>query len=238
MFPVISITLPSYTLMATIGVIVSVIFLYCRMEKFDIAFKQLIEYIIVCVFLMIINSKLLFAVAKAPQNIYDFVENFINGGIVFYGGMLGVILGIVLVSKARGDNLINIMNFAVPAIPLFHIFGRIGCLFAGCCYGIEWSWGVIMASMPDRVRFPVQLVESICNIIIFTSLIIVLNRKKHINILPIYLVEYAICRFILEFFRGDKIRGIWGLLSTSQIISLIIVFATIGYFANKKILKL
>ena len=48
------------------------------------------------------------------------------------------------------------------------------------------------------------------------------NTKTHI----IYIIFYSVDRFILEFFRGDIQRGIYGLFSTSQIISLILFFSS------------
>ena len=43
-----------------------------------------------------------------------------------------------------------------------------------------------------------------------------------------YLIFYSVGRFILEFFRGDLIRGSVGVLSTSQFISIFISAAGIG----------
>ena len=45
---------------------------------------------------------------------------------------------------------------------------------------------------------------------------------------------YAICRFVLEFFRGDAIRGIWWGISTSQIISVLILLALLIRFIFKR----
>ena len=33
----------------------------------------------------------------------------------------------------------KVFNVAVPAMPLFHAFGRVGCFLTGCCYGKELS---------------------------------------------------------------------------------------------------
>lgn len=221
MVPVIEIILPAYAVMATIGALVSLLFLYYRKEAFSIHFKQMLCYMLICGIFMILCSKLVFAVAMMPSDLSRFLHYFMNGGIVFYGGMYGILLGIVLTARCRHDDIINIFNFAVPAIPLFHSFGRIGCLFGGCCYGVEWKWGVRMLETPDIVRFPVQIVESLCNIIIFISLLASEKKKKDRCILPVYLGEYSLCRFVLEFFRGDTIRGIWWGFSTSQVIAVI-----------------
>ena len=46
------------------------------------------------------------------------------------------------------------------------------------------------------------------------------KQKKDGQVAACYLIFYSLGRFVLEFFRGDLIRGSVGVLSTSQFISL------------------
>lgn len=216
--------------MAIVGLCVALLFIYQRGRKIQLDIKIYFDYIIVCAIITLVNSKILFAIAMIPSmervTINELLYYFLNGGIVFYGGLSGVIFGIMLVSKIKHINVMEMLDFATPAFPLFHMFARIGCLLAGCCYGIEWKWGVIMADEPSVVRFPVQFFESICNLFIFIILILLENkRRSYKNNLMLYLCSYAVCRFVLEFYRGDEIRGIWaGGFSTAQYISVLIIF--------------
>lgn len=84
-----------------------------------------------------------------------------------------------------------------------------------------------MAFDPNTVHFPVQLVESISCLVIFIILIIIEKKKESAPLLEIYLLSYAVVRFLLEFLRGDTIRGIFWFLSTSQWISLAITATVI-----------
>jgi phosphatidylglycerol:prolipoprotein diacylglycerol transferase len=64
------------------------------------------------------------------------------------------------------------LDIATPAIPLFHFFGRMGCFFAGCCFGIESSFGYtfrysIIKEANGINRFPVQLLEALVNLLLF-----------------------------------------------------------------------
>ncbi len=226
MLPVISLEIPSYALFATIGLLCAIVFIYVRMDNIHLSFRELFIYIIFCAFSSLVFARVLFAIAMIPQieiSVENIVHNLINGGIVFYGGMLGFLLGIVAASKVLKRDSKVMLDFVTPAIPLFHFFARIGCLFAGCCYGIPFWFGIINQG-EDIVRFPVQGVESLCNAIIF-FLMVRRNLKKQTykNNLEIYLISYSACRFTLEFFRGDSIRGIWfGMLSTAQIVSIIV----------------
>jgi len=242
--PIFTIELPAYVLFATIGLICAVFFLYFRIDKMGLLFKEYIGCIIVCIITALIGARLLFVIAMLPQMEITFnnlIYYILNGGIVFYGGMIGVLFGIIVFSKIQKKDAHIIMNMIAPAIPLFHFFARVGCLFAGCCYGIPWNWGVIMQDSPEVIRFPVQFFECICCLIICLVILFVeKHKKKSDGNLYIYLFSYAICRYILEFFRGDSIRGIWPIgMSTAQIISvLIIIFCMIKiikkHFINKK----
>lgn len=225
--PIFDIKLPAYALFATVGLMFAVIFLYFRIERIDLSFKEYLVCLSICTVSALLGSRIMFVLAMIPQieiTVSNILYYMINGGIVFYGGMLGVLLGVCLFSKIRKKNTKAIMDTIAPAIPLFHFWARIGCLFAGCCYGIPWSWGVIMQDSPDVIRFPVQFVESVCCLLIFIILLYREKKNKWDNNIFVYLIAYGICRFLLEYFRGDTIRGIWSIgMSTAQIVSAIII---------------
>ena len=117
----------------------------------------------------------------------------------------------------------KVFEISVPAMPLFHAFGRIGCFLAGCCYGKKLSTPIVIGTI-EFARIPVQIIESMAEFILFIVLFILSKKNRDIDLLRIYLVIYAVIRFADEFLRGDKIRGIYGGVSTAQWISLIILF--------------
>lgn len=233
MLPIVEIILPSYAVFTSIGLFFTLILLFYRMNRFEIKYWQLAHYLIVGIICLLIGSRIMFAIAMIPSmengfSLMEFIGYLINGGIVFYGGLIGGLAGIAITAKVRKDNLSHIYAFAAPAFPLFHAWARLGCLFGGCCYGIEWPWGVVMAASPEVVRFPVQVSESVCDGLIFAAILIYEHKNpKGESGIYIYLFSYAICRYILEFFRGDRVRGIWGILSTAQIVSIGIVVGCI-----------
>lgn len=229
------IAIPTYILMACIGFVAAIIYIVLKMKEVKLSYRKISEYIIVCGINGFIGARLLFVISIIPSleiiTINDLLYYLFNGGIVFYGGLIGVILGIVIVSQYSEFDSYVMLNFFTPVFPLFHGFARLGCLLAGCCYGIPWSWGVVLKGEENIVRFPVQLIESVCCFLIFIMLI-THNRKyeqKNDN-LVIYLCCYSFCRFALEFLRGDAVRGIWfGNLSTAQYISILIFIVCISY---------
>ena len=153
------------------------------------------------------------------------------GGAVFYGGLLGGLAAGALYLRIRRLPFAAYADIAAPAIPLFHAFGRIGCFLGGCCYGIPWEGGITYtrALSPEAngvARFPVQLLESALLFAPFFLLAALFRRGAlRAKLLALYLAVYAVLRFLLEFLRGDAIRGVYFGLSTSQWISLAILLA-------------
>ncbi len=153
------------------------------------------------------------------------------GGMVFYGGLIGCIIVLLIYTRKKERILRDTIfdTFAV-VIPLFHAFGRIGCFLAGCCYGVPSHFGFIVENNvgnPDINgvrRLPVQLIESFCCLLIFIFLLTLYRRRKmEGKLIFVYLLVYPAARFILEFFRGDAVRGFIFGLSTSQFLSLIFI---------------
>ncbi len=171
-----------------------------------------------------------------------------NAGLVFYGGLIGgvsaYLVGLRLFYKNQ-NNLSLINSFAV-ALPLFHFFGRLGCLFAGCCYGKEFHGHFHINYIRNGVlteNFPVQALESTLELGIFCFLLIMFvtslknpdQSKNNKNLIIYYFLVYSIGRFILEFFRGDPNRGFFGILSFSQIISIGLFLFSITFFIKDNI---
>lgn len=155
----------------------------------------------------------------------------IFGGMVFYGGLIGAVIAAAIYLKASRQDMAGYADLLSPAIPLFHAFGRIGCFLGGCCYGVESPFGFVYTNslVPEAngvSRFPVQLVEAAANFLLAICMLWLFHKKKpgKGRLILVYGLSYPVIRFILEFWRGDQIRGIFFGFSTSQWIS-IAVFA-------------
>ena len=160
------------------------------------------------------------------------------GGLV--GGVVTFLVGYFTVMKRRYPNesfVSNVLIIAPACITIAHGFGRIGCFFAGCCYGIETDsiWGIKFPHLDHNV-FPTQLYEAIFLFILFGVLFVLAYRFKFKFTFSVYLASYGIFRFLIEFIRGDD-RGAYFLgLSPSQMFSLvgIIISIILIVFVNKK----
>lgn len=168
-----------------------------------------------------------------------------NTGIVFYGGLFGLLVGYYwgINSKLVTVKDLHAIDVLAMCIPLFHAIARIGCFLAGCCYGIESdifsiSYTILENGIIDTAnRIPVQLIESIFNIGVFIYLLSLLRMEnwKNKNLLFRYIILYSCGRFLLEFIRGDTVRGLIHGVSFSQMISILIWLAILTITIKNKV---
>lgn len=161
-------------------------------------------------------------------------------GFVAYGGIIGALITARIFIKRFALSKNIIMDSLACTIPIIHGIARLGCLFAGCCHGREYH-GFMNIYYPELNLhcFPTQIIEACLNIILGLILISLKKINKFSGVIVyFYLGIYAVYRFILEFFRGDEIRGILGILSSSQYISILIfIFSIINIILFKRKLK-
>lgn len=228
MYPYIYIILPTYMVLAFIGGFASLILVYLRIDTYEMEFEDFIKMCLVCILGIAFGSKFLYFITQLENilkdfSIYNLVLGFINSGFVFYGGLFGMLLAVKLYIKyLKKYDLNKIYTMITPVIPLFHCFGRIGCFFAGCCYGRELIKPITIFNVIHITRVPTQLIEALFEGLLFVFIVILERKNKCIDLLKVYLLSYAMFRFIIEFFRGDEVRGIF-IFSTSQWISLVIL---------------
>ena len=171
-----------------------------------------------------------------------------NTGIVFYGGLIGMLLSYRLSLKISHSSLsASSMDILAVTIPLFHTIARIGCFLGGCCYGIVVQSPLsiiyttdIMGTLSTAPRIPIQLIEAFINFIVFIFLwnLLKQNDWKRRHILRQYLLIYSIERFFLEFLRGDMNRGVIAGISFSQFVSIIIwLFLALNHKKEKRNLE-
>ncbi len=242
----------SYFLMALIGCAVSLVFILVRCPKRGLHLDDSLFFFALVLIGAIVGAKVLYLLVSIPE-IYAQREilfssasnalSLLSSGFVFYGGLIGGFIGAVCYAHIFQVNAVRTAENFIPAIPLFHFFGRIGCFLAGCCYGIPYS-GPLAVTFTEALsdangisRFPVQLLEAAFNLVLFFVLIIYdrislkKERKKPLRNFALYLIIYGTARFFIEFLRGDAARGFWGALSTSQWISMAVIAFGIYIYA-------
>lgn len=261
MFPEFSVfnrTIGTYGLIAIIGLLVCGA-VACKLgKKYNICIEDIILIMISIGIGLVLGGHLLYAITNF-DNVITVISHIGEkpigiifqelavcfGGSVFYGGFIGAVIAVFIHTKfSKSIKREQVLDIFAISIPLFHVFGRIGCALGGCCYGIESEFGYtiynnyLLPEVNGVNRFPVQLTEAAINLIIFLILLFMYKRNRmQEKLIYCYMIMYPIARFILEFLRGDIIRGIWFGLSTSQWISIILFVFAISkliYFKREK----
>lgn len=182
------------------------------------------------------------------QSLYNYIATgvFKFGSMTFIGGLIGGVGSYLLfynlyvyvvAPRAKAKVLQNHMNAsltdALPFIPIAitiaHAFGRLGCFFAGCCYGQEADWGIQFETTDTKV-IPTQLFECIFLVLLTVAMAILYFKFKFNCNFGVYAVSYGVWRFIIEFFRDDNRGGFIPGLTPSQFWCIIMVILGIGYF--------
>lgn len=230
--------IPPYIFFAGIGLVFALstypILLLIRGKRADVYMPRLL----ISLLFMIVGAKFLGILVS----VFNFIQSgetitlgtVLQAGIVYYGGLFGLLLGMALMCKIKDKNVTSdVFDPVAVVIPLFHTFGRIGCFTAGCCYGkvTDSRLAVLYtihqgAEIETAFRIPTQIIEASINFLVFCLILFFFIKKKYEgDLIYIYLAIYAIVRFLMEFIRGDTYRGVFLGVSTSQIVSLFVLIS-------------
>lgn len=236
-------TVYGYGAMIALGIAAAYATAEYRARKYKLAYEHIFYIALWCLAGGWGASKVLFLLTEWKRILADpsFILRTIWDGWVVYGGLIGGVLAGFLYCKRKKLSFWKYFDLLVPSVALAQGFGRIGCFLAGCCYGKETE-SVLSVTFthsdfaPNGVPLiPTQLYSSALDFIHFGILLVIARRKKADGqVAAWYLVLYSAGRFLMEFFRGDLIRGSVGIFSTSQFIGIFTGLAGVGLLAAAK----
>jgi len=159
----------------------------------------------------------------------------VRAGGVFYGGLLAALAVAIVLVRRYQLRIWTTADLFAPGIALGHVVGRLGCLLAGCCYGTQTNvpWAITFNNPLASVNVgtplgvplhPTQLYDAGAELLILIMLLVTERRGRQFEgrTFWLYMLLYAISRFVVEFYRGDD-RGVIMGVSTSQFVSILIV---------------
>ncbi len=189
-----------------------------------------------------------FLSAALFQAVYNYIDNpaggfkLFDGGLTFIGGLIGGIAFFVggywlyrLYYYKKGTEpkgyVVDLLPIAPCCILIAHAFGRVGCFFAGCCYGKETdSFLGVQFPGHDHPVHPTQLYEALFLFLLFGVLSLLLLKWGFRHTMSVYLVCYGIFRFGIEYlrddYRGELVKGI----TPSQFWSLCMVVGGVALY--------
>ena len=235
-------TIHSYGFLIMLGAISGYLYLRTVAKKeLGVEAEKIQVLAILIILAAIVGGKVLFYLEN-PSYYFSPPSNMLKNfrtGFVFYGSLLFVIPVSIWYFVKEKWPLWSMMDlFAITAC-IIHGFGRMGCFFAGCCYGLETDGHISVtfthqASMAKPLHTPLHPTQlySVFLISSILATLLMFKRHKRFNgqLFFIYIALYAAGRSIIEIFRGDLRRGfvIDGWISHSQFISIVLI-AMVGW---------
>ena len=170
-----------------------------------------------------------------------------RGGLVWYGGFIGGVSAFYWQVRKRNLPLAQTFDASAPGLAIAYAVGRLGCFLVGDDYGRPTdSWvGVafpegyppstagyfrsigteIPAQIPDTAVLavhPTQLYEIAAALVMFAILWRLSGKLRPGRLFAVYMVLYAVERFLVEFVRAKTDFALLG-LTTSQIASILLI---------------
>ncbi len=195
------------------------------------------------IFIGAIFGSRLFYLLQAPQRFLNDVSLLwsVNGGSMFFGGLVGAIFFGWLYIKWVKLDFWQIADLAAPGVALGMGIGRIGCLLindhqgapTGLPWGISWPDGI--------VRHPVALYEALAGFLLFVLLWWLKDKlTKPSQLFLTFLAGYSVIRFLLDFLRASQgylADPRWGIFTVSQWLTLFVLIIVCALFLLRKVVR-
>jgi phosphatidylglycerol---prolipoprotein diacylglyceryl transferase len=226
-----------YGAMYALGAVVGyfLISFFAKKRKISLSKEEILDIVFWGMIGGVIGGRIFsMLVYNFPVFVADPIEIFRvwNGGMSIHGGFLGGALSTIVYLRIKKKPLSEIADIVAPAIALGLVFGRIGNFVNGELPGriTDLPWGMDFGD--GEMRHPSQLYSAIKDLFLFLILTFLLLRgyykKKPGKIFALFLVGYALLRFLIEFFREPDIQigYLWLGLTLGQWLSFVLL--TIG----------
>lgn len=224
----------SYGVLLGIAFLIGILFAIRRALQLGVSPESVVEAASLCIIGAVLGSRFAYVLLhleyyrRYPLHILSFRE----GGLTFYGGVLGAILLAVPYLHLKRYKLAVFFDLFAPPLALGYAIARIGCFLNGCCYGRVSPFSVFPLGVKfphlEGFRYPTQIYAIGYSLIIFFILLrIEKSRWFKGELFLDYLVLYGIARFLIEYLR-DEPFAVLGVFTLGQAACLgIILFALV-----------
>ncbi|MBQ8339871.1 MAG: prolipoprotein diacylglyceryl transferase [Clostridia bacterium] len=219
-----------YTILVMLGMLAALAYVFYRSRYEGFQYGDVIDYFLAVIPLGVIGARLFYVVANLGkgtfQTLYDVIAIW-NGGLAIYGGVIGGVVAVLIVSKfkkLKKDRVLKAFDMIVPAMALGQCIGRWGNFFNAEAYGLATSEHFFLRmgfykEGSNQVYFchPTFLYESVWNLCCFLLLHFLYKKKKfNGQILMMYLAFYGFGRMFIEGLRENSLY--FGPFRVSQLI--------------------
>lgn len=238
LFSIGPLTVHTYGLFVAMGVLAALVITIKLGRSVGISAYMVTDMGVIMLISGIAGSRFLYVIINLDYYKHHLLAAFRiwEGGLVFSGGILAVLVAVMWYVKRRGLSLLEVGDLWSPGASLGQAIGRIGCFMAGCCYGkpTDSPLGVVFTSphslAPLNIPLhPTQLYHAFSGFVIFLVLWFLHARKKYQGQVFLWLlILHSTARLLIERFRGDN-RGLFlGTdMTITQFISLVILLGAV-----------
>lgn len=239
LFSIGPVTVHTYGLMIAVGVVAALVMgerrAVHRGMNGDVLYPMTLLAVVIG---FALGSKGLFCILNWREFIAAPGEMLMHGGFVAYGGIIVGALTVLIFCKVKRLSFVAYADLMLPSVAIAQAFGRIGCFFAGCCYGkpTDAWWGV---TFPDTCMYaprgipliPTQLISSL-GMFLITGILLLYAARPHKpgQVSALYMMLYSVARFGVEYLRGDDRGAFIGPFSPSQFVSFFILAGGIAIY--------
>ncbi|MGE3819934.1 MAG: prolipoprotein diacylglyceryl transferase [Isosphaeraceae bacterium] len=201
----------------------------------------------------VIGARLFYVVEYWGDRIHTVSDVFKiwEGGVVFYGGLVGGFLGFFWAWRSRRFPLLPTLDALAPSVAIGGGIGRIGCFLNGCCYGDVCAISAISVRFPkgsppwnaERARgligsetsqslplHPTQLYSAIDGLLLFLLLqAFYPRRRRDGEVFALWMVAYPISRFLIERLRDDE-SALYAGMTVSQLVSVALLTGGLAFW--------
>ncbi len=216
-----------YGIMIALGIIFAVLLAFYTFKFRSLKNDYIFELLLWMIVPAVIGARLYYLIFNGGPWGWEAFALW-NGGLAVYGSIIGGAVGAIIFCLVRKQNFLNVADVVVPCLALGQAFGRIGCCFAGCCYGIETTNPALMhfpfsLNIDGTWHLATNLYESFFDFIICLVLVLVLRKVQTKGVIfGGYLVLYGILRAVLESFRDAHEALFIGSVKVSLLLSILI----------------
>lgn len=236
----------SFGLLIAIGLIVFVsLALKHPWRKALVNENQFINIICIAILAGIIGGRILYVITDW-QNMHSVIDIIAlwQGGFSLLGSIIGIVIILPLYLRSHKIPILRFFDLLALYAPLMQAIARVGCFFAGCCYGLPTTLPWAVPYEHDNVTgciglHPTQLYSAFLLFVIFLLMYYVIQYRvtKPGQAICIYLMLVSSERFIIDFFRGDRelVPSLPTFISLHQYIAIgIFIFAGVSLLMINK----
>lgn len=203
-----------YGVCITAGVTLGLIYIYQKAQRNEFA-KYILDLMVWGIVGGIIGARLLYVILKWSDFLSFFeMINLSGGGLSIHGAILGGIVSLIFTARKYKLSIFKTLDLFVPAVLIGQFVGRLGNFFNQEAFGpptnLPWKMFVVPANrpinFPDVSFFHPTFLYEMIGLAVILLLIVYLNKKLRQpgTIFLVYLVAYALLRFVIEFVRVDS----------------------------------